>query len=492
MSTLAELVNQCESEQLHLSGAIQAWGALLRFDGRGNVTHASANLPDFIGITPSAAFSGSVDWAWLLDKLETLPATPGAHSQRYGVHVANHGYLDIRLIRDAEGGILAELERPVPNDGQVIDLHGLQRPLMHIPDTEDELAAYYTVLLDGLSALSSLDRLMIYRFHDDWSGEVIAEKTNPALGSYLRLRFPASDIPAIARQLYLLNPCRQIPDAGAGAVPLLGRNDLPADLSHTDLRSVSPVHLVYLSNMGVGASFSFPIRVAGKLWGLVACHHRVPHILSAARRQACTTLVSAFSLGLSSWLASRRMQMVDSLDRRVDKVLEAIAQYPHPLDGIELNGQALIDALGAEGFALAVGDEIVLVGNTPHLDEMGPIDAWFMNRWQDSLFVTDQLSDTFSDNPLLLAVASGLMAIKANSPRSGWVRFYWFRPEEPYSVAWAGNPNKPIGENAGAVMLSPRRSFEKWVEVRTGYSRPWSDADRMTAAKFRNTLLRWL
>jgi light-regulated signal transduction histidine kinase (bacteriophytochrome) len=492
MSTLAELVNHCEQEQLHLSGAIQAWGALIRFDAQGKATHASANLADFIGITPTAAISGIVDWNWLLGTPTSLPADPGAQIQRYGVHEPNDGHLDIRLIRDAQGGILAELERTAPNDGHVIDLHGLQRPLMHIPDTETGLTAYYTALLDGIFALTGFDRLMIYRFHEDWSGEVVAEKTTPTLGSYLQLRFPASDIPAIARQLYLLNPCRHIPDARADSVPLMGRENNQADLTHTDLRSVSPVHLVYLGNMGVGASFSLPIRVAGKLWGLVACHHRVPHSLSAARRQACTTLVSAFSLGLSSWLASRRMQMVDSLDRRVDKILEAIAQYPHPLDGIELSGQALIDALGAEGFALAVGDEIVLVGNTPHLDEMGPIDAWFMERWQESLFATDRLSDTFSDNPLLLAVASGLMAIKANSPRSGWVRFYWFRPEEPYSVTWAGNPNKPMTENAGVVMLSPRRSFEKWVEVRTGYSRPWSDADRMTAAKFRNTLLRWL
>lgn len=492
MSTLGELVNQCEREQLHLSGAIQFWGALLRFDAEGNATHASANLADFISIAPTAAISGIVDWQWLLGSLDQLPAGPGAQLQRYGVHEPDDGHLDIRLIRDAQGGILAELERPAQRDVHVIDLHALQRPLMHIPDSENELAAYYAALLDGILALSGFDRLMIYRFHDDWSGEVVAERTTPTLGSYLKLRFPASDIPAIARQLYLLNPCRHIPDSRAQAIPLMGRDDSPVDLTHTDLRSVSPVHQVYLANMGVGASFSLPIRVAGKLWGLVACHHLQAKPLSAARRQACTTLVSAFSLGLSSWLASRRMQMVDSLDRRVDKVLEAIAQYQDPLDGIELNGQALIDALGAEGFALAVGDEIVLVGNTPHLDEMGPIDAWFMNRWQESLFATDRLSDTFSDNPLLLAVASGLMAVKANSPRSGWVRFYWFRPEEPYSVTWAGNPNKPMTENAGVVMLSPRRSFEKWVEVRTGYSRPWSDADRMTAAKFRNTLLRWL
>lgn len=491
MTTLTELVTQCEREQLHLSGAIQSWGALLRFDATGNVTHASANLADFFGISPEAAISGGVDWGYLLDDLGQIPPEPGASRIRHHVHEHGDGFLDVRLIRDEQGGILAEIELPFSGQN-AIDLHALQRPLLSIPESDGSLAVYHQALLEGIAALSGFDRLMIYRFHDDWSGEVVAEKTTPALGSYLQLRFPASDIPHIARQLYLLNPCRHIPDTGADPVPLLGRDEIPADLTYTDLRSVSPVHLAYLSNMGVGASFSLPIRVAGRLWGLVACHHLTPHTVSAAHRQACVTLVNAYSLGLSSWLASRRMKMVDSLDRRVDKILEAISQYPNPLDGIEFSGQALIEALGAEGFCLAVGDEIVLVGNTPQLDEMGLIDSWFLDRWQESMFATDRLADTFGDNPLLLAVASGLMAIKANSPRSGWVRFYWFRSEEPYSVNWAGNPNKPMTEQAGVIMLSPHRSFEKWVEVRTGYSRPWSDADRMSAAKFRNTLLRWL
>jgi light-regulated signal transduction histidine kinase (bacteriophytochrome) len=491
MTTLSELVTQCEKEQLHLSGAIQSWGALLRFNAAGSVTHASANLADFVGTSAETALAGAVDWGWLLGDLDLLPAEPGAGRIRHHIQEPANRVLDVRLIRDGQGGILAEIERPYHGEN-AIDLHAWQRTLLRIPEGEDSLSVYHQALLDGIAALSGFDRLMIYRFHDDWSGEVVAEKTTPALGSYLQLRFPASDIPDIARQLYLLNPCRHIPDAGANPVPLLGHAETPADLTYTDLRSVSPVHLTYLANMGVGASFSLPIRVANRLWGLVACHHLTPHTISAAHRQACVTLVSAYNLDLSSWLASRRMQMVDSLDRRVDKVLEAIAQYPNPLDGIEFSGQTLIEALGAEGFALAVDNEIVLLGNTPQLEEMGLIDAWFTDRWQESLFATDRLADIFNDNPLLLAVASGLMAIKANSSRSGWVRFYWFRPEEPYSVHWAGNPNKPMTEQAGAIMLSPRRSFEKWVEVRTGYSRPWSDADRMTAAKFRNTLLRWL
>ena len=126
------------------------------------------------------------------------------------------------------------------------------------------------------------------------------------------------------------------------------------------------------------------------------------------------------------------------------------------------------------------------------MEALGPIDQWFVETWEEPLFAAEQVGEYFPGNPLLLSVASGVMAIKAHSPRSGMIRFYWFRPEEPSRITWAGNPDKPQPENAGAIMLSPRRSFEHWMEVRTGHSRPRLSEERMIAAKFRNYLMRWL
>jgi light-regulated signal transduction histidine kinase (bacteriophytochrome) len=111
---------------------------------------------------------------------------------------------------------------------------------------------------------------------------------------------------------------------------------------------------------------------------------------------------------------------------------------------------------------------------------------------EEVTYMTDNLSSVFPNSPETLTMASGMIAIKARSPKSSWVRFYWFRPEEPQEVTWAGNPNKPMIENAGVQRLSPRRSFERWVETKTGYSRPWTNEEKMIATKFRNTLMRWL
>jgi light-regulated signal transduction histidine kinase (bacteriophytochrome) len=202
-------------------------------------------------------------------------------------------------------------------------------------------------------------------------------------------------------------------------------------------------------------------------------------------------MAGTHALALTSYLAGQRLQAIDSLERRTEKLLSALAQHDDPLDGIEPNSQLLIEMLSAAGFAMAIGNDVVIAGDAPDFEGMSVIDSWFLNEGE-TVYCTDHIESLFPSEIALLASASGFMAIKARSQRSGWVRFYWFRPQEPEEVAWAGNPDKPVVEKAGALRLSPRRSFERWVEIRTGYSRPWSSEERMTAAKFRNTLLRWL
>lgn len=490
---LETLLQACESEQLHLSGAIQPFGALLRVDtATGVVTHASANLIDYAGIASADLLGRPIDESgWLTTgAFARLPESPGDSLIVPNLLPASPGRLDGLLIR-GESCVLVELERNEVRADPLVVLQ-LQRPLFTIPNDDDEVAAYHDTLLQAFHALTEFDRIMLYRFHDDWSGEVIAETTSGKLGNYLGLRFPASDIPEIARRLYLLNPSRMIPDAQAEPVPILGIDHGAPDLTWSNLRSVSPVHLQYLRNMGAGASFSVPIRTAGRLWGLVACHHLSARSLSPDQRKSCVDLANAYSLGLTSYVASRRLQAIDSLDRHVGAVVEALSHYANPLDGVEMNGRLLMEAMSAEGFAMAVNNDVVISGDGPDLEGMSLVDGWFVGECKDFIAITDHLESLFPGQASILTAASGMIAIKARSPRSGWVRFYWFRRGAPQEVAWAGNPDKPVVENAGAVMLSPRRSFEKWIEIKTGFSRAWSSEEKLIAAKIRGTLLQWL
>jgi light-regulated signal transduction histidine kinase (bacteriophytochrome) len=493
VNTLQQLLQGCEAEQLHLSGAIQSFGAMVRLQTDSlRVTHASANLKQFVGVEPGEVLGrNSADLPWLpAPQIITLGPAAGQTLSVRGVVQDALGRIDALLIR-GEDSILVEFER---NNAPVepIALQHLQQTFMSAPHSTQDMAHYHQALVLAFHRIIGFDRVMLYRFAPDWSGEVIAESTATGVGSYHGLRFPASDIPAIARNLYLVNPARMIPDALAKPVPLLGLDASVPDLTRSDLRSVSPVHLEYLANMGVGASFSVPVRMTGQLWGLVACHNEVAHLLTPDQRNACVTLANTYALGLSSYIAGQRLKKIDSLERRIDSVLEKLASHSDPLDGIESHTQALMETLDAHGFAVAIKDNVVMDGDGPDLDGLAIIDDWFVNHAKEFILCSDHLVEVFPDNLLVLGAASGMIAIKVKTPRSGWVRFYWFRQAEPQQVAWAGNPNKPIVENAGAIALSPRRSFERWVENKSDYSRAWSKEEQMVAAKFRSNLMRWL
>jgi light-regulated signal transduction histidine kinase (bacteriophytochrome) len=491
--SMDHLLQQCEAEKLHLSGAIQPYGALIGVDARAKVvTHASANLADFVGSLASDVVGRSIhDLPWFpADVLAALPEIPGKTLTLGNGIDASGARLTGRLIRGA-GQVILELEaailpvRPIP-------VHHYQAALLVTPYDPHELAAHDRALLEAFRAIAGYDRVMIYRFHEDWSGEVIAEITEPSLGSYLGLRFPASDIPAIARNLYMINPMRLIPDSQAETVPIIGQNSTPLDLTWSDLRSVSKVHLQYMRNMGICASFSVPVRVANRLWGLVACHHMLPKLLTQDERIACVNLTNAYALALTSHFSGRRLQVFDGLERRLEGILEILAECGDPLDGVEKVSNRLMEVMAAQGFAMAVGNDVVIAGTGPDIDGMAIVDDWFLNGCKETVVMSDHLEDIFPEQLSLLAMASGMVAIKARSVRSGWVRFYWFRPAQAQTVAWAGNPQKPMLENAGAVTLSPRRSFERWIETKSGYSKPWNFEEKMIATKFRTTLLRWI
>jgi len=341
------LVRHCESEKLHLSGTIQPHGALIALNAAaGIVTHASANLAARTGTEACDAVGRPAgDLAWFPgDVLATLPDQPGKSLTLGNAIETPVGPATGRLIRSAGSTVILELEAADPRI-RTIPVHQYQTGLLATPYDDHELAAHARALLEAFRAIAGYDRVMIYRFHEDWSGEVIAEIAEPSLAGYLGLRFPASDIPAIARDLYMSNPMRLIPDTRAPAVPIIGLDGAPPDLTWSDLRGVSPVHLRYMENMGIRSSFSVPVRVTGRLWGLVACHHLEPKLPTVDERAACVCLTSAYALALTSHFASRRLQVFDSLERRIEGILDTLAQCADPLDGVEQASDRLIEAM---------------------------------------------------------------------------------------------------------------------------------------------------
>ena len=492
---LATLTAGCESEQLHRSGAVQSYGALLVLtpDGR-TITHASANLEAHIGVPAGELLNTqvivSLPWLYAALLLALGRQKPGANQLCSHIIEGCDGWLDAWLTVSG-GHLLVEL---LPSRNALsLAVHRLQLPLLKAPGDATELAAHHRELLLGVREVTGFDRVMLYHFHDDFSGEVVAEEAREGLGSYMGLRFPASDIPAIARRIYLVNPWRSIPDIRMPISAVLG-NDVP-DLTNALLRSVSPVHLKYLEHMGVRASFSLPIKVAGKLWGLVACHHLSPLAPDPEACQVASGLAQAHSLGLGSYLAQCRMQSIDALNRRVEAVLSVFTAYNSPIEAIAAEPEPLLEMMNADGLVMAIGDDFVSHGHCPDNTGLSELDAWFLKEPEPAI-MADALVNMAPTVATAIIPLAGLMAVKTMSRHrktpGQWVRIYWFRLEEPFEVPWAGNPDKPMAENTTIPSLAPRRSFERWIEVKRGVSRPWTNEDRMYCARFRNALLRCL
>ena len=484
--------NVCEQERLERIGAIQPFGALLGGEaGDKRIAHASANARAWLGLPDGASPLGQPLGALVPVRLSDVPAQPGHKRLLPGLVEGPRGWLDALLVNTGAGW-LVELEPLSADDPlQSSQANPLLRRLFQAPQNEEELVAYASALADAVRHTTGYHRTLVYRFLPDDCGETIAESSLDAQPRYLGQRFPASDVPQIARHLYRLNTHRQIPDIAAAPEPILSLPNREADLSLSDLRAVSPVHLEYLRAMEVAASLSFSIQTGGTLWGLVACHHGCPRFLSLPVRERCVELTSGFALGVGAYQANRRLRRVAGLEGQIANLVELILGAETGLYPMSIVESAMLELFDAPGAALANDQGIHAFGSAPGPIELAAIDRWCTLQGGDGILTTDRLGSD-SGLPLDAGRAAGVLAVRARlQPGQGPERrLYWFRPEQPRTVHWAGNPHKSMTLDPITGTPSPRRSFALWVETTRGCSAPWGELDLMGARMLRLMLLR--
>lgn len=486
----------CEREPIHIPGSIQPHGILLavRLPDRA-ITYASVNTAALFGLDPTAvlgrplgqvlpvlarafeadlAETGSEGEARYL-RAVTLPTAAGERAFDAALsRVGDHAVLEVEEI---PGSAVASLDALYPT---------LRRFVDQLRTTTTTIDGLCRVAAEDIRGLTGFDRVLVYRFDDQWNGTVIAEDRNDNLPSYLDLRFPASDIPAQARELYRRNRLRIIPDANYTPVPIESHDPAPLDLSDSVLRSVSPVHLEYMRNMGTMASMSISILREGALWGLISCHNKDPRRVSLQVRNACDFLTQIFSLQLeareSTILAENRIRL-----RSVQaQLLAHMAAEDAFIDGLVKHPSELMRLAGAEGAAIVSGDHCWRMGETPSESEVQALLAWLSGHHKEDVFATDALAQHFPAAEAYADKASGLLAISISKRHASYV--LWFRPEVLQTVKWGGDPNKPVREVAGAQRLHPRRSFEIWKETVRGRALAW-DASEIEAVKELRTAL---
>lgn len=497
-------LTECEREQLHHAQAIQPNGALLGgMPGDSRLRFASVNLADWIGYPAEAALGRS-----LVELLPDFPPPTDIPADAW-MHPSTGKRLYPNLCSGPRGSLdgllscngrnwLLELETALPASQQREVCRPVTHRLYRMPYTETDWTGYCQYLADELRVASGFERVMIYRFRDDGCGEVISESLIDGLAPYLGLRYPASDIPQIARQIYLSNRHRQIADIAAVPVPILADQGVLADLTLSDLRAVSPVHLDYLKNMGVTASLSFSLVLKERLWGLIACHHRLPRALPLPVRERCADLAQVFTLAISGYQSTRSLLDIGQSDDAIARLIDALHQTDirrrrgmgHAEDTDPMLGEALLAMVGATGAALVEDRSIVSFGITPDRAAIRAQVDWLQRQVSDPIFATHALSLVFPPAAACADRASGLLAVRVGRfAETNERAFLWWRPEQPQSVYWAGDPRKTNLFDPQRQILSPRSSFERWIETSSSHSEPWSNTDLLCARKFRSLVL---
>jgi light-regulated signal transduction histidine kinase (bacteriophytochrome) len=480
----ADLSN-CEREQIHLAASIQPHGVLLLLREPDLViVQASANAEAFLGLDAPVV-------GMALDQLEgdlhrrvvphlddTLDILPVAVRCHVGGRLME---LDGLIHRAAGGGLVIELEAAGPPVSLSRDIDGALQTILGVTTLRalcDETAIIF-------KELSGYDRVMVYRFDDDGHGEVLSEQREPELEAFLGNRYPASDIPQIARRLYERNRIRVLADVFYEAVPLKPRlspiTNQDLDMSMCFLRSMSPIHVQYLKNMGVGATLVISLVVGGKLWGLISCHHYSPRVLQFEIKAVCELLAEAIATRISALESFVQAQVELSVRRLEQRMIEAISREGDWRGALFDGTQALLQPVGAGGAALLFDGQILTVGEVPGTLQLREISNW-LDRREDcgSIFITAALGTDQPDFSNLTPVASGLVAAPISTSPGEYLM--WFRPERVRTITWAGNPFKPIIVGDNPMDLSPRRSFSQWHQLMEGNAEPWNAAD-LTAAR---------
>lgn len=465
-----EALLRCADEPIAIPGAIQPHGALLAFTEPDlAVVVASANAADVVGGPVSSLGQLLAD-----ADLQTLRAGLAGNLAELNPMRVQVGGADVDLVVHRADGLLITEWEPVAGAEQAGTAWHRRLPTvlqrLSAASTLEDLAA---VLARDVRTVTGFDRVMVYRFDAEWNGEVIAEDRREDLEPFFGLRYPASDIPAQARALYATNWMRIIPDATYTRVPLEpplvdGR---PLDLSGAMLRSVSPVHLEYLANMGVVSSMSVSLIDRGRLWGLIACHHYAgPHRPSYTDRTAAEFLGRTASLLLHTKVAAGEQEGVVDVAQRAAELAAAVGRTPRAMGAVLTEEEVtVLDLVPATGAAVRINGQLRLVGTTPPADRVPSLVGAVLAA---GLNATDSASRVVPGAADLADTASGVLAVPVGPEDF----LAWFRPETLREVAWAGNPHtSKVAQTEAGPRLSPRRSFDSWSETVRQTSRPWRE-----------------
>jgi light-regulated signal transduction histidine kinase (bacteriophytochrome) len=495
-------LSACDREPIHIPGAIQPFGILLTIDpDKLVISNSSENVaslwgiaaPDLLGrsftdfVSPSsvAALGDYLRHPHLKEQSPLRLKLAFSHEGGNDWELFAHEYLAIQYLEIEP----ASRERAHASS---LSFHLQLRDAIQALQRAGGLEELCRVAAEQVRAITGFDRVMIYRFDEDWHGEVIAEARSRQVASYLGHHFPASDIPAQARAVFMQNWLRMIPDISYTPSKIYpGRHpvtDTPLDLGKSQLRSVSPIHLEYLANMQVQASLTVSLMNDGQLWGLIACHHAHPLLVDSDTRLAAQLIGQHVSSHIRTKTDLGELDYRVQLEQVRMGLLWHMEEQENLARALTQHAPGILEIAAAQGAAIADGGEWVVSGKTPAAADIEGIVSWLIETHADKpVFHAGSLPAVYPPAAAYKEVASGLLAISIAPSERNYILL--FRPEVETFITWAGEPSKAVRETAQQTTLHPRESFQSWKQAVRGKSLPWTQAEIRAASNLRMDVL---
>ena len=343
-------------------------------------------------------------------------------------------------------------------------------------------------MVSTIRYLTNMDRVVLYKFNDDYSGKVIAEAKADDMDSYQDLYFPASDIPAQARALYKTNWVRLTPDTELLPAKLVPSTEAsgrePLDLTRSLLRTFSPIHLQYIRNQGLRASFSISLVTDGELYGLISCHHREPSYIPQDVRLQCENLSQLFSWHLLAKEEEIAKHKKYATDEAVDAMLDRIGPA-NPISRVVKSGEkAFLEALNSSGFVYYSQYETITLGSTLPIELIKEIFSKASSQGGFP-YTNDALYDDYPE-ARQYGIA-GIMIIPLFEKKQYFTA--WFRKETHRVQKWIGAEDEKSEDAPKAQRLKPRASFTIHTRTIKGRSTSFDKADVDTANRLNRMFL---
>lgn len=489
-------LTNCDREPIHLLGRVQKFGFLIAVTREWEISHISENIRDFIPVEPASLLGKSAREFLPSEIIHRIRNRLQFLRPRRGVDVvydvdilATETRFDVS-VHIIDELVVMEFEPADMNDGLASDISNVRSAVDQLADIQD-LSRIYKQAVRFVKMMTGYDRVMLYEFDVDGTGIVSAEAVKHGKEPYLNLRYPASDIPRQARALYVENPIRVIADSTQAGEPILSANsspdDVPIDLSGSRLRSVSPIHLEYLRNMGVAASMSVSLIVDGKLWGLFACHHDTPYVPSMRQRNAALLFGQMLSLLIETKLSAKERENDENISVLTSDISRSIASGSTALEVLVSSARAFSNILRADGHAVVQEGRVITGGTVPDEGAVLALCENLNSLPGNEVYSTHRISAFLGSAAEYAELASGFLSIPISRSPRDYIIF--FRRETVSKVQWAGNPEKPVTLGPNGARLTPRKSFEVWQDTVKGQSAEWLPKDIRAATHLRIMLL---